>query len=131
VIDWSKGTPVPASRRLPVIEYMVTALQKLAAMRGLAMVILTPCATRMQAEQGATLTPAINARSWEQGISTRIALFRDWLRHDEQLSGARFAALMKSSGTGIRYLTSDKMDAFELSEVGSPGPPVLLFFLPP
>lgn len=32
----------------------------------------------MQSEHGATLVPALNATVWEQGISTRIVLFRNW-----------------------------------------------------
>lgn len=42
------------------------------------MVLLSQCATKMQSERGATLTPAINANVWEHGLSTRLVLFRDW-----------------------------------------------------
>lgn len=81
-----------------MLQYIVGALQKLAATRDAAVVVLTQCATRMQAERRATLTPAINANVWEQGIATRVALFRDWMWHDGHASGARLAAVQKVNG---------------------------------
>ncbi|KAK7748602.1 hypothetical protein SLS53_000622 [Cytospora paraplurivora] len=90
--------PSTSVKRLQVLQYVVGALQKLAATRDAAVVVLTQCATRMQAERRATLTPAINANVWEQGITTRVALFRDWMWHDGHASGARLAAVQKVNG---------------------------------
>lgn len=81
-----------------MLQYIIGSLQKLAATRDLAVVVLTQCATRMQAERGATLIPAINATVWEQGISTRLVLFRDWLRGDSETRGLHFAAIQKLHG---------------------------------
>lgn len=53
-------------------------LQTLASTKNCAVVLLSHCATKMQSERGATLTPAINANLWEQGVSTRLVLYRDW-----------------------------------------------------
>lgn len=81
-----------------MLQYIVGALQKLAATRDAAVVVLTQCATRMQAERRATLIPAITANVWSQGITTRVALFRDWMWHDGHASGARLAAVQKVNG---------------------------------
>ncbi|KAK3324653.1 hypothetical protein B0T19DRAFT_464855 [Cercophora scortea] len=94
----SKGPPLSA-RRLQVLQYIIGGLQKLAATRDVAIVILTQCATKMQAEHGATLVPAINATVWEQGISTRLVLFRDWAADGKALSRSlRFAGVQKLNG---------------------------------
>ncbi|KAH6634548.1 hypothetical protein B0J18DRAFT_406183 [Chaetomium sp. MPI-SDFR-AT-0129] len=56
----------------------------------------------MQAERGATLAPAINANVWEQGMSSRLVLFRDWLGQSSDTPGAHLAALQKLNGKMVR-----------------------------
>ncbi|KAL2024530.1 hypothetical protein VTK56DRAFT_7573 [Thermocarpiscus australiensis] len=111
----SKGPSTPA-RRLQVLQFIVSSLQKLAATRDLAVVILTQCATKMQAESGATLIPAINASVWEQGISTRLVLFRDWLRDGAQARGLHFAGIQTLNGKSTTLV--DNMCAFRVEEDG-------------
>lgn len=113
--------PSVSSKRLQVLQYVVSALQKLAATRDAAVVVLTQCATRMQAEKGATLTPAINANVWEQGIATRVALLRDWMWNDGHPYGARLAAVQKVNGKAA----ADGLDtvvAFSIDSVGRVAP---------
>lgn len=110
-----------SSKRLQVLQYVVSALQKLAATRDAAVVVLTQCATRMQAEKGATLIPAVNASVWEQGIATRLALLRDWMWNDGHPYGARLAAVQKVNGK----IASDGLDqvfAFSIDSVGRVAP---------
>lgn len=109
--------PSPSSRRIQLVQYIVSALQKLAATRNAAVIILTQCATRLQAEKGAVLIPAINANVWEQGIATRVALFRDWIWCEGQLFGARLAAVQKVNGRWASDAT-DTMYAFDVKSVG-------------
>ncbi|KAK7956890.1 DNA repair rhp55 [Apiospora aurea] len=90
--------PNVAAQRLQVLQFMISSLQKLAATRDVAVVLLTQCATRMQTERGATLTPAINAMVWDQGITTRLVLFRDWLYKDHAVAGVYFAGIQKLNG---------------------------------
>jgi len=52
----------------------------------------------MQLERGATLTPAINASVWEQGVATRLVLFRDWLMVDNELRDVRLVGVQKCNG---------------------------------
>lgn len=87
-----------SGRRLQVLQSTISSLHKLAATQDVAIVILSHCATRIQAGRGATLLPAINTSSWEQGIATRLALFRDWSIRDEQVTGVRFAGIQRLNG---------------------------------
>lgn len=118
--------PSPASRRIQVLQYIIGALQKLAATRDAAVVILTQCATRMQADRGATLIPAVNANVWEQGVATRVALFRDWVWNSGRASGARLAAVQKVNGKVVTEVL-DGVCPFEIESAGyivSSGPNV-------
>ncbi|KAI1482639.1 hypothetical protein F4774DRAFT_370354 [Daldinia eschscholtzii] len=90
--------PGPPARRLQVLQFLISTLQKLAATRDICIVILSQCATRMQFEQGATLIPAINTGTWEQGIATRLVLFRDWIMESDTVHDVRFAGIQKLNG---------------------------------
>lgn len=111
--------PSPSSRRIQTLQYTVGALQKLAATRNAAVVILTQCATRLQAEKGATLIPAISAAVWEQGIATRVALYRDWVWNGSRISGARLATVQKANGK-LASPTKERGYAFKIESVGRP-----------
>ncbi|KAF7543610.1 hypothetical protein G7Z17_g10609 [Cylindrodendrum hubeiense] len=52
----------------------------------------------MHSERGATLTAAINATVWEQGVSTRLVLFRDWIWQANKLASVFLAGLQKLDG---------------------------------
>ena len=97
-------------------QYIVSSLQKLAATKDLAVVVLTQCATKMQAERGATLIPAISAAVWEQGMSTRLVLFRDWALGDSETRGLHFAAIQKLHGKGTATLM-ESVCPFRVDEV--------------
>ncbi|RYP26422.1 hypothetical protein DL767_008046 [Monosporascus sp. MG133] len=90
--------PGPSARRLQVLQFLISALQKLAAARDILIVILSQCVTRMQAERGATLVPAINANAWEQGIAGRLVLFKDWTIRNGRLESAHFTGIQKLDG---------------------------------
>ena len=51
----------------------------------------------MQLEHGATITPAINASTWEQGVATRLVLFQDWAAVDAGLRNVRLVGVQKSN----------------------------------
>ncbi|KAI0386058.1 P-loop containing nucleoside triphosphate hydrolase protein [Hypomontagnella monticulosa] len=94
-----KGSgPGPSARRLQVLQFLISTLQKLAATRNLCIVILSQCATRMQFERGATLIPAINAGTWEQGIATRLVLFKDWAMESDTIRDVHFIGIQKLNG---------------------------------
>jgi len=70
----------------------------------------------MQPERGATLIPAISAAAWEQGMSTRIVLFRDWLQDGPETRGLHFVALQKLNGKGAGALL-ESICAFKVDQV--------------
>ena len=90
--------PQPSNRRLQVFQYLISALQKLAAARDTLIVISSQCATRMQAERGATLVPALSSNAWEQGVGSRIVLFRNWARQQGDIQSVYFAGIQKLDG---------------------------------
>ncbi|KAI1401159.1 P-loop containing nucleoside triphosphate hydrolase protein [Hypoxylon fuscum] len=117
--------PGPSARRLQVIQFLISTLQKLAATRDLCIVILSQCATRMQSEHGATLIPSINAGTWEQGIATRLVLFRDWMLRSNTLHDAYFVGIQKLNGkivpSGINQVFAFNIHREGLVSVGLDG----------
>ncbi|KAF5605183.1 DNA repair rhp55 [Fusarium subglutinans] len=93
----NKG-PSPSAKRTQALLSIVNALHKLAATRNCAVVVLSQCATKMHSERGATLTAAVNASVWEQGISTRLVMFRDWAWQENNLTSVFLAGLQKLDG---------------------------------
>ncbi|CRK33557.1 hypothetical protein BN1708_006056 [Verticillium longisporum] len=110
--------PSLAARRLQTLQHIVSALQKLAATRNCAVVVLTQCATKMQAESGATLVPAINANVWEQGVSTRLVVFKDWAWKDGRPSTAGLIALQYDASQPSVVLTSTPRRKRKLDDAG-------------
>ncbi|KAM5367422.1 hypothetical protein ACJZ2D_009985 [Fusarium nematophilum] len=93
----SKG-PNPSTKRMQALQSIMNSLHKLAATRNCAVVVLSQCATKMHSERGATLTAAVNATVWEQGVSTRLVMFRDWTWHENRLASVFLAGLQKVDG---------------------------------
>ncbi len=101
-----------------MLQYIIGALQKLAATRDLAIVILTQCATKIQAGRGATLIPAINANVWDQGISARLVLFRDWILEGADSRGLHFVGVQRLNGKASSAW-ADSIVGFTVEPVGA------------
>ena len=93
-----KANPGPSMRRIQVLQYISEALQKLAATNNLTILILSQCATKMQFELGASIIPSLASTVWEQGTSTRLVLFKDWIWRGNQPSTVHFIGLQKLNG---------------------------------
>ncbi|KAK6705793.1 hypothetical protein SNK03_009626 [Fusarium graminearum] len=93
----SKGLG-PLEKRRQALQSIMSSFHKLAATRNCAIVVLSQCATKMHSERGATLTAAINANVWEQGVSTRLVTFRDWVWQESSLTSVFLAGLQKVDG---------------------------------
>lgn len=69
----------------------------------------------MQSERSATLIPAVNATVWEQGISTRLVLFRDWVWQGRKLTSVFLAGIQKIDGKlvhdGVEHVSAFKVGA--------------------
>ncbi|KAF5635332.1 DNA repair rhp55 [Fusarium tjaetaba] len=102
----NKG-PNPSAKRTQALISIVNALHKLAATRNCAVVVLSQCATKMHSERGATLTAAVNASVWEQGISTRLVMFRDWAWQENNLTSVFLAGLQKLDGKACQEVVEN------------------------
>ncbi|KIV89413.1 hypothetical protein PV10_06819 [Exophiala mesophila] len=67
-----------ASRRFRIIETLASAMAKLAALRNLALVVLTNATTNLRNGQRASLRPALASQAWDSGIHARIMLYYDF-----------------------------------------------------
>lgn len=128
-----------STRRLQTVQYVIGALQKLAATRNCAVVLLSQCVTKMQSQnRGAALMPSISAGVWEQGLTTRIALFRDWMWKDGIPIDTRFVGIQRLAGKAVPGSGIQKVAAFRVESVRdqdaslhlqSPPPRLGFFFL--
>lgn len=112
-ISKSAKGPSPSTKRLQALQSIMNALHKLAATRNCAVVILSQCATKMHSERGATLTAAVNATVWEQGVSTRLVVFRDWVWQEGKLASVFLAGLQKVDGKASQE-TVENVVAFKV-----------------
>jgi len=80
-------------------------------------VILTDSSTRSDLEHDTALTSAFMGSAWEQGISTRLFLFRDWAADGFYSRALHFAAVKKLNGKTDSE-SFDHVSAFEMTQVG-------------
>jgi hypothetical protein len=94
-----------AGRRYAILGSLVSALNKLAVLHNLAVIVTNGSAMRTRAESGlsAALVPGIGGVEWDAGIRNRIVVFRDF--------DARFVGLQKCHGRSL----------IPRDEVGEPG----------
>ena len=72
----------------------------------------------MQSEHGASLVPAVTATVWEQGISTRIALFRNWSWDERKPHSVFLAGVQKLDGR-VMLDVVDSASAFTVESVSA------------
>ncbi|KAK3680644.1 hypothetical protein LTR37_021132 [Vermiconidia calcicola] len=84
-----------ASRRYAVLSSLVSGLNKLAVIKGLAVVVITGCSTRMRPDTGlgAALVPGIGGVEWDGGVWNRLVVFRDF--------SGRFVGVQKCQGRSL------------------------------
>jgi hypothetical protein len=95
-----------AGRRFAVINELISTLTRVAALHDIALLVLCQTITRIRAGSRALLVPAISGAEWDNGISTRMVLFRDWVpgqgkstsADTARLQRARFAGVLKANG---------------------------------
>ncbi|KXJ95594.1 P-loop containing nucleoside triphosphate hydrolase protein [Microdochium bolleyi] len=90
--------PSASSKRAQVIQFIISSLQKLAAAKDLLVVIVSQCATRMQSDRGATITPAVASTALDSALGTRLVLFKDWIGHRETLQSLNLIGIQKANG---------------------------------
>lgn len=70
----------------------------------------------MHSERGAMLVAAVNATVWEQGVSTRLVLFRDWVWQGIKLIGVFLAGLQKVDAQ-LTHEAVERIVAFKVGQV--------------
>lgn len=111
--------PSTSVKRRQALQSIMKSMQTLASTRNCAVVLLSQCATRMQPGRGATLTPAVNAGLWEQGVSTRLVLFRDWVPGEGSKHSPVFlAGIQKLDGKAGQGHAVENVSAFSIEMVG-------------
>jgi hypothetical protein len=98
-----------AGRRFAVINELISTFSRFAALHDVALLVTCQTITRIRGASRALLVPAISGMEWENGVSTRLVLFRDWVRQgrgrdsadSDKLRKARFAGLVKANGTAL------------------------------
>jgi hypothetical protein len=98
-----------AGRRFTVINELISTFTKFAALHDVALLLTCQTITRIRGTARALLVPAISGTEWENGVSTRLVLFRDWIRQGkvkdaadfDRLRRARFAGLVKVNGVAL------------------------------
>lgn len=78
----------------------ISKLNRLAAIRDLAVVLISQTSVEIRGSLGAVLRPAIWTNGWSEGVQNRILLFRDFFRGEEhgRKKGIRLAAVVKING---------------------------------
>jgi hypothetical protein len=98
-----------ARRRFTVINELSSTFSKFAALHDVAVLVTCQTITRIRGSSRALLVPAISGVEWENGVSTRLVLFRDWVRQGkskdtadgDRLRKARFVGLVKVNGVTL------------------------------
>jgi len=95
-----------ANRKWSVMGDTVSKLGKVAALKNLAVLLISQTTTKLRGAAKAMLRPAMMGTAWESGIHNRIVLFRDWppsnLAPEENVShnppAVRYAEVLKAVG---------------------------------
>ena len=98
-----------AGRRFAIINELIATFTKFAAVHDIALLVTSQTITRIRGASRALLVPAMAGIEWENGISTRLVLFRDWIRlgkasdnlDADKLQKARFVGLVKANGVSL------------------------------
>ncbi|KAF2787981.1 P-loop containing nucleoside triphosphate hydrolase protein [Melanomma pulvis-pyrius CBS 109.77] len=98
-----------AGRKFTVMNELISTLARVAAMHDIALLLTSQSITRIRGSSRAVLVPAISGAEWENGISTRLVLFRDWVPGQgkwsdadaDRLRKARFIGVVKANGVSL------------------------------
>ncbi|KAK4935901.1 hypothetical protein LTR10_023113 [Elasticomyces elasticus] len=78
-----------AGRRFQIIESLGAAMSKMAAIRNIAILVLTNSTISLKHGQKAGLKPALSSQAWDTAVHTRIMLYRDFPNSEQASQLAR------------------------------------------
>lgn len=86
-----------AGRRFQIIENLAAAMSKMAALRNVAILVVTNATMSLKNSQKATLKPALSSQAWDSAIHTRVMLYRDFPNEEQE------SELSEIASNGLRY----------------------------
>ncbi|KIW80858.1 hypothetical protein Z517_03881 [Fonsecaea pedrosoi CBS 271.37] len=91
------------SKRFQIIENLGAAMSKMAALKNIAILVLTNTTTSLRRHNRATLKAALASQAWDSAVHTRIMLYRDFAEdgHGLDISGRQ--------SMGLRYAEVQRM----------------------
>ncbi|KAF2433513.1 P-loop containing nucleoside triphosphate hydrolase protein [Tothia fuscella] len=96
-----------AGRKYAVMGELMSKLGRLAAVSNTAILVTNQTITKIRYGASAQLLPAISGAEWDNGISSQLVLFRDWVPRRstqviaddaEKWKGLRYAGVLKIKG---------------------------------
>lgn len=109
-----------ASRRWAIMGEFLSKLGKLAALRGIAVLLISQTSIKIRSNYGAILRPAIPSKTWADNISTRLVVFRDFSdvsNESERQSRSRLSAVGVTKLNGNTFTQLSSVVYFLVNEV--------------
>lgn len=91
------------SKRFQIIESLAAGMSKMAALRNIAMLVLTNATTNLKSSNRATLKPALSSQAWESAVHTRVMLYRDFPDREQ------LAEMRDKGAVALRYAEVQRM----------------------
>ena len=118
-----------SSRRFAIMSDFAAMMGRLAAVHNLAILVTNQTTTRVKAETGALLVPALSSTAWDGAMASQIALFRDFtlsgsngsLHSRDNLAKTRFARVVRAGGLTQAGSSSGNVVSFFVEAVGFSG----------
>jgi hypothetical protein len=124
----SKTSSVPRTPTPALQLTLLSDLNRIASSCNLAVVITSHVNTRVRQPNGALLVAAHGSKDWDDGFSSRLALFRDFPSNvntvDPNLARLRYAGVIKAYG--VSKLENDSITEIVPFTLSSVVPPLLL-----
>ncbi|OAP59738.1 hypothetical protein AYL99_04740 [Fonsecaea erecta] len=91
------------SKRFQIIENLGAAMSKMAAIKNIAILVLTNTTTSLRNRNRATLKAALTSHAWDSAVHTRIMLYRDFA------DDGQFIDILGTESPGLRYAEVQRM----------------------
>ncbi|KIW86853.1 uncharacterized protein Z519_12474 [Cladophialophora bantiana CBS 173.52] len=98
-----KSEKQTVSKRFQIIENLAAAMSRMAALKNIAILVLTNTTTSLKGQTKATLKAALASQAWDSAIHTRIMLYRGFT-DDKQLD-----AISGTQSPRLRYAEVQRM----------------------
>ncbi|KIX94646.1 uncharacterized protein Z520_09692 [Fonsecaea multimorphosa CBS 102226] len=91
------------SKRFQVIENLGAAMSKMAALKNIAVLVLTNATTSLRSRHRAALKAAMASHAWDSAVHTRIMLYRDFADDGQVIN------ISGTQSLGLRYAEVQRM----------------------